>query len=92
MLTTYFMIGLGVGAVVVVITVVLLVMLQQAAQRILNLALQALPLVQQINKNTNPIWNLNSTNQVALNVLRDAESIRDHGTAVAQALHDASAH
>lgn len=91
MLTTYFMIGLGVGAVVVIITVVLLVMLQQAAQRILDLALQALPLVQQINQNTNPIWNLNSTNQVALEVLRDAESIRDHGAAVAQALHEVDA-
>lgn len=90
MVTTYFLIGLGVGAVVVVITVVLLVMLQQAAQRILDLALQALPLVQQINKNTSPIWALNSTNQVAQNVLRDAESIRDHGAAVAQALHKLS--
>lgn len=90
MLTTYFMIGLAVAAVVVIITVVLLVMLQQAARRILDLALQALPLVQQINQNTNPIWELSSTNQVALNVLHNAESIRDHGVAVAQALHDVS--
>ena len=91
MLTTYFLIGLGVSAVVVVIAVVLLVMLQQAAQRILDLALQALPLVQQINQNTNPIWELDSTNQVALDVLHNAESIRDHGAAVAQALHDVDA-
>jgi hypothetical protein len=91
MLYTYWFIGLGLAIVIVAITAVLLVLIWQAAQRILNLAISALDLVKQINQNTNIIWALGATNQTALDILQDAQSIRDHGAAVAQALHDAPA-
>ncbi len=81
--------GLGLAALVVVIAAILLILVWRAAQRILNLAVAALDLVKQIKHNTTPIWSLEQTNNTALNVLANAESIRDHGAAVAQALHDA---
>ena len=90
-LFTNWYIGLGLAAVVVVIAAVLLIMVWLAARRILTLAVAALDLVKQINQNTQTIWALEATNQTALDILADAQSIRDHGAAVAQALHEASA-
>lgn len=89
-LFTNWTIGLGLAAVVVVIAAVLLILIWQAARRILTLAVAALDLVKQINQNTQTIWQLEATNQTALDILTDARSIRDHGAAVAQALHEAS--
>lgn len=88
--TNWYM-GLGLAAVVVVIAAVLLILIWQAARRILTLAVAALDLVKQINQNTQTIWQLEVTNRTALDILTDAQSIRDHGAAVAQALHEASA-
>ncbi len=87
-LFTNWYIGLGLAAVVVLIAAVLLILVWQAAQRILTLAVAALDLVKQIKGNTTIIWALEDTNKTALKVLADAESIRDHGAAVAQALHE----
>lgn len=83
-------IGLAIAAVVVIIAAALLLLIWQAARRILTLAVTALDLVKQINQNTNPIWELEATNQTAASILADAQSIKNHGAAVAQALHDAS--
>jgi hypothetical protein len=88
-LFTNWYIGLGLAAVVVVIAAVLLILVWLAARRILTLAVAALALVKQINQNTQTIWALEATNQTALDILADAQSIRDHGAAVAQALHEA---
>ena len=90
-LFTYWYIGLGVTAVIVVIAAVLLHLVWQAAQRILTLAVAALGLVKQIKENTAIVWALEDTNKTALNILSEANSIRDHGAAVAHALHKAGA-
>jgi hypothetical protein len=84
-------IGLAIAAVVVVIAAVLLILVWQAANRILTLAVTALDLVKQIRANTMIIWALEDTNKTALNILADAQSIKNHGAAVAQALHEAEA-
>ena len=84
-------IGLAIVAVVIVIAAVLLILVWQAAHRILTLAVAALDLVKQIKANTMIIWALEDTNKTALNILADAESIKNHGAAVAQALHEAEA-
>lgn len=86
-----FYLSLGLAAVVVLIAAVLLILLWQAAHRILTLAVTALELVKQIRQNTMIIWALEDTNKTALQVLTDAESIKNHGAAVAQALHEAEA-
>lgn len=87
-LFTNWYIGLAVTAVVVVIAAVLLILIWLAARRILTLAIAALDLVQQIKQNTTTIWALEDTNKTARNILSQAESIRDHGAAVAQVLHN----
>lgn len=89
-LFTNWYIGLGIAAVVVVIAAVLIILIWQAARRILDLAIVALGLVKQIKENTATIWALEDTNKTALNILSEAEAIRDHGAAVAQALHNTS--
>jgi hypothetical protein len=86
-----FYLSLGLAAVVVLIAAVLLILLWQAANRILTLAVTALELVKQIRQNTMIIWALEDTNKTALQVLTAAESIKNHGAAVAQALHEAEA-
>ena len=91
MLFANFYIGLGLAVVVVIIAATLLILLWQAANRILTLAVVALDLVKQIKANTMIIWALEDTNKTALKVLADAESIKNHGAAVAQALHQAEA-
>jgi hypothetical protein len=74
-LFTNWYIGLGLAAVVVVIAAVLLILVWLAARRILTLAVAALALVKQINQNTQTIWALEATNQTALDILADAQSI-----------------
>ena len=87
-LYTTFYIGLAVAFVVVLVAAVLLILTQRAAQRILDLAVAALGLVKQIKENTMVVWALQDTNKTAVNILDSAESIRDHGALVANALHD----
>ncbi len=87
-LFTNFYIGLGLAVVVVLVAATLLILVQRAAQRILDLAVAALGLVQEIKGNTLPIWALQETNRTAAHVLDTAGAIRDHGAAVATALHD----
>ena len=89
-LFTNWYIGLGIAAVVIVIAAVLIILIWQAARRILNLAVVALDLVKQIKQNTATIWALEDTNRTAKAILSEAESIKNHGAAVAQALHTTS--
>ena len=89
-LFTYWSIGLGLALVVVLIAAVLIILVWQAARRILNLALAALDLVKQIKQNTATIWALEDTNKTAKAILNEAESIKAHGAAVAQVLHNTS--
>ena len=80
---------LAIAVVVIAIAAVLLLLVNQAAQRILHLAVAALGLVQDIKANTGIIWALEDTNKTALKILNSAESIKANGAAVAQALHEA---
>ena len=84
------MIGLGLAALVVVIAAILLILTLNAARRILSLATAALDLVVQIKENTKSIWALEQTNEVALDILQEAEEIESHAGVVAEALHQTS--
>ncbi|MCE7988161.1 MAG: hypothetical protein DYG89_43940 [Caldilinea sp. CFX5] len=75
-------------AVVILAAAVLLVLVWWTANRILQGAVRALGLVQQIKANTEVIWALEATNQTATRILADATAIRDNGATLAQALHD----
>ena len=82
---------LGIASVIVVAAAVLLILVWLAARRILNLAVVALGLVQQVKANTAAIWALEETNTTAADILEDARRIRNNGAAVAHALHDTGA-
>ncbi len=79
---------LGIGAVVIVAAAALLIMVIMAAKRILNLAIAALGLVEQIKDNTTSIWGLQQTNETATSILEDAKNIDSHLSLVSNALHD----
>ena len=80
------LIGLGLVSVIVVIAAVLLILVFLAAKRILRLAGAALEIVTQIKNNTLPIWELETTNKVAVDIQNEAEAIQAHATLVAEAL------
>lgn len=80
------LIGLGLVSLIVVIAAVLLILVFLAAKRILRLAGAALEIVTQIKNNTLPIWELETTNKVAVDIQNEAEAIQEHATLVAEAL------
>lgn len=80
-------IGLAIAVVIILAAAVLLILVWLAARRILRLASTALGLVVQIKENTNSIWGLQTTNQVATDILDGAEAIESHAGLVAEALH-----
>lgn len=80
------LIGLGLVSLIVVIAAVLLILVFLAAKRILRLASAALEIVTQIKNNTLPIWELETTNKVAVDIQNEAEAIQAHATLVAEAL------
>lgn len=88
-LFTSFYIWLAIAVVIILVAAILLILVQRAAQRILDLAIAALGLVQKTREQTDIIWALDGTNSIALEILETAESIKGHGAAVATALHDA---
>ncbi|MBI5301726.1 MAG: hypothetical protein HY868_06295 [Chloroflexi bacterium] len=85
------LIGLGVAAVVVVIAAALLLAVLNAAKSIERGAGAALGMVKQIRENTQVIWALQDTNQVARQLLCGANAILADAREIAQALHDADA-
>lgn len=80
------LIGLGLVSLIVVIAAVLLILVFLAAKRILRLAGAALEIVTQIKNNTQSIWELETTNKVAVDIQNEAEAIEAHATLVAEAL------
>ena len=88
-LLTYWYIGLGITAVVVVIAAALLLAILSTAKSIERGASAALGMVKQIRENTQVIWALQDTNDVARQLSAGAESIRNHAGQIAQALHEA---
>lgn len=86
---TYWYIGLGVTALVVIIAAGLLLAVLAAARSIERGAGAALGTVKQIRQNTQVIWALQDTNQVARQLVGGAQSILSNAGAIAQALHEA---
>ncbi len=81
-----FYVGLAIAVVLIIAAAALLILVWFAARRILRLATAALGLVEQIKENTNSIWGLQTTNEVATNILEGAEAIDAHAGLVAEAL------
>lgn len=79
-------IWLGVAGVIVVAAAALLIAIVLLARRIGALAATALAVVEQIEQNTKPIWQLNTTNRVAKELLGGAQAIEANAGAVVGAL------
>ncbi|MGH3086303.1 MAG: hypothetical protein ACRDSJ_03155 [Rubrobacteraceae bacterium] len=80
-------IGLVIGAVVVLLAAALLIAIIVVARRILTHAGQALEAAESIARDTEIIWALDETNEVAADILATAESIEERGANIAGALH-----
>jgi hypothetical protein len=78
--------GLGIAAVVVLLVAVLVIAIILVARSILNTATQALSIANTIVDKTQPIWDLETTNAVAVELLEGAQAIEDHAGQVATAL------
>ena len=75
-----------VATVVVLLAAGLLITILITARRILGEAVRALNAVEAIRKNTQPIWELQATNEVAERILKTVESIEAKGGALVRAL------
>jgi hypothetical protein len=80
--------GLIIAGIIIVAAALLLILVWQAARRIRRLAQVALQLVKQIKDNTQGVWDLQETNQVASSILEGAEQIKEHAVLVAEALKE----
>jgi len=78
--------GLAAVAAIVVAVAALLLTIIGTARGILNNARRALGLANEIVTNTRPIWELETTNAVAAQLLAGARAIEGHATDVADAL------
>ena len=79
-----------VASVVVLLAAGLLITILVTARRILAEAVRALNAVETIRKNTQPIWELQATNQVAAQILQSVEAIEHKGGALVRALEGQS--
>jgi hypothetical protein len=72
---------------VVLLAAGLLITILITARRILDEAVRALNAVESIRQNTQPIWALQATNEVAEQILHSVESIERQGGALVQVLN-----
>ncbi len=79
-------IWLTIGGAIVVAAAVLLIAIIVLARSIAKLAATALDVVQDIEQQTKPIWQLNATNKVARDLLGGARAIEGNAGAIANAL------
>jgi hypothetical protein len=86
-LYTIWGVSLAIAAVVVVIAVVLLVVIWRAAQDVLADAREALDAAERIAADTGVIWELDTSNRVAREILDAATSIEARGERIVAALH-----
>lgn len=77
---------MGVATVVVLIAATLLIVIALTARRILGDAGRALAAVEVIRAQTQPIWGLQGTNEVAENILETVQSIEKKAAALASAV------
>ena len=85
----WWLVWLAVATLIVVAAAVLLITIIVLARRIGALAATALAVVEEIEQNTKPIWQLNATNQVARDLLGGARAIEGNAGAIVQALGEA---
>ncbi len=83
---TYWLSGMGIGAAVVAVVATLVLTIIATARRILSHATQALNAANEIVAATHPIWELERTNEVAAQLLTEAQAIEQHATQVADTL------
>ncbi len=83
---TYWLSGMGIGAAVVAVVATLVLTIIATARRILSHATQALNAANEIVTTTHPIWELERTNEVAAQLLTEAQAIEEHATQVADTL------
>ena len=77
---------MGLAVVIVLVAAVLLILIWRTARGIMTEALRALAAAQQIKTNTDPIWALATTNEVAGTMLATVQHIEKNGGALASAL------
>lgn len=85
----WWIVWLAIAGVIVVAAAALLITIILLARRIANLAGTALAVVEQIEVNTKPIWQLNATNRVAKDLLVGARAIEGNAGAIVGALGEA---
>lgn len=73
---------LGVAGIIVVAAAALLVTIWVLASRIAALAAAGLAVVEEIEQNTRPIWQLNATHRVAKDLLGGARAIESNAVAI----------
>ena len=84
---------MGVAVVIILVAAGLLIAIWQTARGIYREALRALAAAEKIRDNTNPIWALKTTNEVAATMLATVQHIEQNGGALAAALEShAGAH
>lgn len=71
---------------IILVAAVLLIMIWRTARGIHAEALRALRAAERIRENTNPIWALETTNEVAAEMLATVQHIEQNGGALAAAL------
>lgn len=77
---------MGVAGAIIAIAAGLLIAIWLTARAIYAHALRALKAAEAIRVNTNPIWELQSTNEVAVQLLATVQAIEGKGGALARAL------
>ena len=77
---------LGVAGSIVVAAAALLITIIVLARQIAALAAVGITVVEQIEQNTKPIWQLNATNHVAAQLLSGAQAIEANAGAIVGAL------
>lgn len=75
-----------VAVVIVLVAATLLIMIWRTARGMYREALRALAAAEKIRENTNPIWALKTTNEVAATMLATVQHIEANGGALAAAL------
>ena len=74
------------ATVIILVAATLLIMIWRTARGIYAEALRALRAAERIRENTNPIWALETTNEVAAEMLETVQHIEQNGGALAAAL------
>ena len=84
----WWFVWLGVAGIVVIVAAALLITIIVLARQIAALAAVGITVVEQIEQNTKPIWQLNATNHVAAQLLGGAQAIEANAGAIVGALTD----